>query len=445
MKVRSITLSLVVVFIAQISWSADESVSTNKQVLTIDDCVQIGLKQSGTALNATRDELIANERVRQARSQALPRLSLSSQYLRLDELQKITFGDSTIEMGTIDSYSVETRIEQLLFNGGKVNAALRAARLSKDYAQLNKKETEARLIKDIKTGFNRILLARSAVEVMESSVKQLQSYMQQTEEKKANGKASEFELITAKVRYMNEKPELIRASNNCELATESFCRLIGVDSSDYEFKGKLEYKKVPLKGIDELTKEALLQRPACKAMEDLHKLNEEDYTAAKAGLWPSLSAFGIYNGANSYKFVSYGSQWEWHWSAGLAVQWNIWDGDLTRGVIKQKKLEMEKARTDVDEMKKNVSLAIRQAYLELGRSEDTVTASEDNISLAEKAMKIAEVRYQSGLGTYLEFTDANLALRKAQLSYLNAVCDHLNAQAQLEYAAGIEAPLKQEK
>jgi outer membrane protein TolC len=171
-------------------------------------------------------------------------------------------------------------------------------------------------------------------------------------------------------------------------------------------------------------------------MEALCGLRAQDVDAAEADAKPSLSAFFNYNGANSYRFVSYGSDWEWHWSSGLSFQWNIWDGGLTRGLVGQKRLELSKARTDLDEMRKNVRFEIKQACLELKYAEETVQAGMDNIGLAEKALEIAGSRHAVGLGTYLEFTDANMALSRAKLSCMKAVCDHMNALANLEHASG---------
>jgi outer membrane protein TolC len=76
---------------------------------------------------------------------------------------------------------------------------------------------------------------------------------------------------------------------------------------------------------------------------------------------------------------------------------------------------------------------------------DTVLSNRDNVGLASKALEIARERHRSGLATYLEFTDANVALNRARLSYLGAIHDHASAVARLEYVCGMVPPAVQER
>ena len=67
-----------------------------------------------------------------------------------------------------------------------------------------------------------------------------------------------------------------------------------------------------------------------------------------------------------------------------------------------------------------------------------MAASRETVELAEKSLEIAKVRYDNGLATYLDYTDANLALRTARLTRLQALHDHLNSLARLQQASGEE-------
>ncbi|MCS6965393.1 MAG: TolC family protein, partial [Candidatus Kapabacteria bacterium] len=58
------------------------------------------------------------------------------------------------------------------------------------------------------------------------------------------------------------------------------------------------------------------------------------------------------------------------------------------------------------------------------------------LTQAERGYEIARIRYSSGLGTQLEVTDADAAIRQAQLTYAQALHDYLVAQADLEYLTG---------
>jgi len=410
-------------------------------VYSLEDCIRIGLERSAAAANAARDREIADTRITQARSEAVPGIALSAGYTRLDELQEIDLGDEVTELGSLNNYELTAEVNQLLYSGGRVKAALKAAGQSREYADWSKAETEAALVRDVRVGFYDILFAAAAVEVRRESVAQLTALLEQSRDKFGKGTASEFEALTSEVGLANEKPRLIRAVNTHELAVESFRKLINLDEANAEFSGELVFE--PFQADEEsVLAEALANRAALRAAEAVVRLRREDLTAARSGMLPDLRAYFLYSGANSYRFVSFDDQWEWHWNAGLVFNWPLWDGGLTVGKVREKRLQVEKSRTNLEDLERAVRLEVRRALLDLRYAEQAAASGRDNVALAEKAMAIAKTRYDAGLATRLDVSDANLALNTARLNWRLALRDHMAARAELDYARGrgVEPP-----
>lgn len=411
--------------------SADGAV----QKYTLEDCIRVGLEKNAGAANARRDKEIAASRITQARSTAMPHLNLSASYTRLDELQTIEFGEEELELGTLDNYSANLGLTQLLYSGGKVGAALRAAGLARSQADWACAEVEGVLVRDIKLAFYDLLYAKAAADVRGESLRQLGSLLDQTETRKKNGAASEFDVLRASVRVANEKPQLIKAENTLEVCRERLSRLLNVDEAAVDIEGTLELAEVK-PDLEKFQRLALVQRPAVRAMESVLDLYREGVVSARSEALPSLSAQFMYNGANSYEFVSYEDQWQWHWNAGLVLRWNLWDGGLTRGTVRESRLAVENALASLDELRKSVKLEVKRYCLDIEYAREAAAAGEETIAQARKAMEIAEARHKQGLGTYLEFSDANLALSTAHLTWLQAVHAHMSAVANLEFASG---------
>jgi len=403
---------------------------------TLKDCIQTALENSAAAANARRDQQIAGLRAVQTRSETMPQVSLAGSYTRLDEVQEIEFEGDPVELGSLDNYSVQANVNQLLYSGGRMNAALRAAALNESYAEWVRADTESRLVRDVRVGFADILLARERVRVLEGSLAQLESVVQQTEQKLRSGTASEFDLITAKVRMANERPVLIGAQNACSIAVEKLTRLLNLDDNDVVFEGALVHAPVAA-NLQDLQWAALHTRPSIRGAEAGVELREQDVRAAHSGWLPELKAFFSYNGANSYGFVSFDDQWGWHWSTGVNLDWNLWDGALTRALVHEKRLELQKSRTDLEDLREEVKLEVKTAFLEMQYALESIEAGQGNVSQAERALAIAKARHGSGMGTYLEFVDANVGLNRAQLTCLRATHDHMNAVSRLLYAAGV--------
>ena len=412
------------------------SSATNR--LTLEECLCLARESSETAMRAALDVSIADERYRQARSEVFPHLSVSATYTRLDELQEVDLGDGPLELGTLDNYAVEGRIEQLLFSGGRVRAALGAAQSLRGYSDATRAETDLRLVRNVRFAFIDILLAKEVIDVRKASVAQLESAARQTEQRRSSGEASEFDVLTARVRLGNERPELLRSRNTCRLALEDFRRLVGLDDeTPFLLDGVLACRPVRVDPAV-LRDEAMSRRGAVRALSKLVDLRDRDARAARSGTLPDVRAIMTYNGGNSYGFVSFDDEWEWHWTGVLALRWTLWDGGLTRGAARAKRFEYRKAQGELAEMRRLVKLEVRAACLEVDRAAESVEAGRGNVSLAEKALAIAGTRHQSGLTTYLEFSAANVALRSARLAHLTALRDHMKAIASLEYACGME-------
>jgi outer membrane protein len=412
-----------------------EPIVVDPAPMSLKDCLDYGATHSTAARLGRLDVDIARTQVGQARSLALPQLTLDATYRRLDEVQEVDFGQGPSALGNLDNYEVVAGVSQLLYGGGQVGAALRAAALAREHAHASKLEIDADLIRDITVQFYGLLLAEEAVRVQTASVEQLEAYAKQTETREQNGAVSEFDLLTAKVRLANEKPKLIAARNQRDLAVAAFSTLLNHPGT-VAVTGTLSMVEIDL-SLEEMEALALDNRQALRRSQIRVDLSREDIASSRSDGMPSLRAFFNYHGANAYQFVAFQDDWEWHWNAGLTLSWNIWDGDLTRQTVRQKRYAYAQRQTEYDAMRQSILLEVRQAYMSLQHARESLAASGDSVALAERALEIARSRYESGLSTYIEFTDANLALSTARLTRAQALHDHAVARAEVIYACGI--------
>lgn len=404
--------------------------------LSLEDCIRIGLDRSIRMANARRDEQIAGARIRQVRAQALPELKARGSYTRLDEVESFDMGQGPIEMGKLDNYAVSAEASQLLYSGGSVRAALKAAELYRDNSRLGTRRSEQELVRDIEIGFYGILLSEANVEVQRASVEQLRALVEQAEAKYRNETASEFELLSVRVRLANQEPVLILAQRNLEVAREAFRNLLHLEEHDFRLRGELSYEPVGIE-YEQWRAEGLKRRPELIQQEKLIGLWKQDVRVEKGKYLPTVRARAAYKGANPPAFFSGESGWDWSWDAGLTLEWDILDGGLRHGRLLEKSLELEKARDNLLDLERAVELQIRAAYLDLKHAAEAVAATTDNVQLAEKSMGIARTRYEVGLATYLEYTDANLALSDARLLWFSALRAHRAALAELRCACGL--------
>ena len=264
------------------AYGADETQveSTNRPSYTLQQCIQMGLERSITLQNATRDQEIAQSRIKQTRAQLLPSVTLSANYLHLDE--KPYIGDET---GLDNQYDATAGVQQLLFSGGSVSAALKASREYLKYAASATLQRNHVLIRDIKQSFYSVLYAESALRVAQQSLKQLKEFETQTRLKFENGTASEFDYLSAQVKVVNERPQVIAAENTLSLARESFKNLIYLNTADFQLTGELEYIPIEVE-LDHLYELAINRRPELQEQQALIGMRVQDVLRNKRLILP---------------------------------------------------------------------------------------------------------------------------------------------------------------
>lgn len=402
---------------------------------TLDDCLRLGLDRSVAVQNAGRDRASAEAIIGQTRAQVLPELKAKADYLRYDELDAFEFGGQRTEFGRLDNYSSSIEVSQLIYNGGSVQAAMRAAKSYRDQKERAEARVRETLVRDITVAFHHVLFLGEAVRVQEDTVEQLRQFADQADEKFRRGAVAEFDALSARVRLANELPLLAGARRELGVARASFRNLARLDEGEYVLEGELACVPVDVDPA-EARATALRERHELEEQRKTIDLRAADVRAEQGAYAPAVRIHGSYLGRDPESFAATEDGWDWGWQAGVTLEWNLFDGLLRESKVRVKSIALATARADYEELERRIELEVEQACLELREAEESVESSRRTVELAERNLAIAKARFDAGLSTYLEFTDTNLAVRRARLQRSAALRDHLAASARLAYATG---------
>jgi outer membrane protein TolC len=158
---------------------------------------------------------------------------------------------------------------------------------------------------------------------------------------------------------------------------------------------------------------------------------------AKSGRLPRLSAGGSYSWGDS-DLPEDAGDWKDHdsWSVGLSLSMPIFDGFATKSSISQAKINLAIVQEELKQAKRDVALAVKQAFLNVGEAEKRIQIAEESLALAEEERRLAQERYRLGASFLLELIDSQVSYSTAQTNYISALYDYKLALAQLEQAVG---------
>ena len=403
---------------------------------SLSDCLAVARKTSPAILKARQELEAARGKMFQALSEAIPHLSAEAGYTYLHNIDYLDFEGQFVPVDQRDNYRVAVKAEQTLYEGGQVLAGIRAARLYGRYSEASYGESEAQADYTIKDLFYRLLLARRIVDVRQATVAHMERYRDIAHKKYEEGAASEFEYLTAQVRLAGAQPPLIQVRNQAEVLTATLAKELGLPEAEIAIAGELS--EVPFSAdLDLLNRLGLAHRPLLENVRLAERMQEENVAAVLSGYHPEISVFASYEGIQPQMGYPPVDRMEFEWTAGAQLRWELFDGLLTPGRVKEAKARFEQARIETENTVRGVLLDIRQARLDLESARQTIASQRQVVELAEKAYEIARVRWDNGISTYLELTDAELALSEAGVTLAQALADQRIALARIEKAVGL--------
>ena len=419
------------------------------QPLSLAGALDQALQQNGAILKGKADLESSYGIVVQTKAVAIPHVRATGNYTDNDptSVDRFPFAGASVPGGGFSfnqphqSWTANLQVIQSIYEGGRVNVALRSAKLTREQALAQYETVIADTLVDVRVAYYDVLLAAQQITVQEASIQLLQTELDDTKNRFEAGTVPRFNVLRAEVELGNAKPKLIRARNASRVGKNNLATLLGhrVPRDIWE--------DIPLQLTDRLSAEpwnfelsialmqALERRPELAALRAAEKLRAEGVTSAKSGYKPSVQLFAGYGARNS-SFSSDLTREVDGWSAGAQMSWDIFDGWLTKGKVQEARARHTRATVDLDDTERRVELEVRTAYSNFIEASELLESQKKVQEQAEEALRLATARNAAGTGTQLDVLSAQTALTEARTTQVQALHDYAVARARLERAAG---------
>ena len=165
---------------------------------------------------------------------------------------------------------------------------------------------------------------------------------------------------------------------------------------------------------------------------ELNQLNEKRY---KSTYYPSLSVFGSYQQSWQGEAFDRGL---WFPTSLIGVRLNapLFDGFLNKGRIQRAKLATELAQVQLEDLERGMSLDVQNSKTNLVNAQERLKNQSYALELADDVYSAAIIKYQEGVGSSIELTQAEQLLYDTQRNRIQAMYDVLTAQMALAKALG---------
>lgn len=426
----SICFVIAHLFFLSIYGFAQESTEVFTIEKTIENAIKVNL-----GLKLSEEDTKAAMSVKKSRfTNFLPTLSTRYQFERMDEGSSIGGFATTAR----DEYSWVTSFTQPIFTGFSLLRQYDLAKLGVDAAKIKEDLQRQDIILNAKTTYFSLLKAKKLRSIAEETVTQIDAQKEVANNFYQVGMSPLNDLLQAQVELANAKQELIVAKNNMENAEANFNTLLRRPiNTQVVIKDILDYTSF-VKNLDYCLNEAEKNRIEIKVADLEVEIAEKELQLARKDYYPSIDLQGSY-----FKF---GTDWDVDGGAGIfdpsgwtiqtTATWNFWEWGRTKHGVKEKLSRVSQSQLRKDEIRDNIHLEVKKAYLRTQEAEKAIITVEKAIEQAKENFRINQERYKEQVATSTDVLDAQTLLSRTMTNYYNALYEFKISKATLYRAMG---------
>jgi outer membrane protein TolC len=323
----------------------------------------------------------------------------------------------------VDNLNARGLVTLPLYAGGRNQAGRVAATANTEAAKQDNEAARNALGFEVARTFHTVLKTREFIRAAEAAVNSYVTNVSIARKRLEGGTSLKTDVLDLEVRLAQAREDLVRARNANALATRALRSLLGIEEGEFEVADSAPIASAP-ESAD------FSRRAELAAAGQRERAAEEQARGAKGGYLPRLSAFGSLdydygtkydNGAGSY-------------TVGALLQWDIWDGNLTRAKVREARANLDSAREEQRKVRLALDLEVEQARLDLKAANERLAVMQQVVSQAAESAGLTRARYEQGAALATQLMDAETALVSARVRRAEAEADQRIAVAALRKA-----------
>lgn len=346
--------------------------------------------------------------------------------------------NSTLAASTIQTSSLYSRIAagvsigQLVTDFGRTSNLAEAAKLRAIAQQQNVDNTRASVLIEVDQAYYQALAADTLLKVSQSVMENRRLILRQVRALAQSSLKSTLDVSFADVAASDAELALVKAENDAAASRARLSAALGaVQTEPFELAD--EPLPTTLESNPEgLIAEALKERPDLAALrfsrDAAHRFAEAEGALGR----PTVTLMGVAGGLPGSDPRLHGT----YGAAGLNVTIPVLNGKLYAARHSEAQLRAEALSRDVDDLTIQISGQVRMAWLSANTALRRLDVTARLVVQAEQSLRLAQVRYDNGLGSIVELNQAQVSQVSAELAAAGAKYEYLSRRAGLAFVMG---------
>ena len=416
------------------------------QSITLAQAVNIAVAKSPVLASARGSEALSSAQVDLARVPSLPNLSGTGTTTHTNS-QPGSVGGTGGTGGTFarggasfTQNSLTANLRQLIFDGGKVAAQIRAAHENQQGSVAAYRRNLQTVTFNVANAYYNALAAQRATHLAAQVVEQNQVQENLVLAQIRAGTAARSDLSTAQLPTAQARVALVKAQGTELSAYATFANTLGLAANanvrpidDTPSNPTATLLQAPLLAYDTAFARAIAMRPDYDAASRTVNAAQESLKAARLGLFPVLTGNGSY-GTSSTNVT--GGDYRNSNSVGAAISIPLFDQGQTKASREQAQAQLDIAAANLDTARLGIGLNVQQALVNLVSAQAAVQQAQAELTKAQDVLRATQAQYKAGVTTLPLLLNAQVGITQAQTDQLNAIYALRQAEQTYLFALG---------
>jgi outer membrane protein TolC len=415
------------------------STSQNSGALTIDEALRLANTQASIFRQASINEKIIEQDVRQAKAAFLPNVSAPLNYLFTSPALGLEPGEprtpSFLANDAINQYEAFVQLSGDFDIAGKLRATLAKNRELLAAAHAGTEVARRALAQAVIEAYYGLALADAQRQAAEGNLAAAEEFEHITDLLLSGGEVASIDLTRAQLQTIARRDELEKARAAEAVAAGSLRVLVGHDftrpisTTDLALSIPVDADFLQFNVSD------VTRRPEFSQFESQLRAAQQEVKIARADRLPTLS-YSVLGGFDTDSMSGPALQEHSGMSALISLNIPIFDWGTRKSKVQQARLQAELVENDRLVALRGFTQQFYAAKASAASAAARVRLAGDAIKKAETNLSASIARYRAGEAQIVEVTDAQTTLVAQRSAFYQALFDYQTAMGRLRQATG---------
>jgi len=417
--------------------------------ITIQDALDLAKKNNIQVKTALTNLALQEQTNKQITADALPQISASGVSTNYFQIPVIVLAANSFGPGfppTSQAVSLNQKynltaginLTQKIFDGA-VFVGLKARASSLEYYKKNIDLTIENLSVNVYKTYYSLVVSKTQLELINANITRAEKFLHDSRVMNENGFAEKLDVNKAAVQLANLQTSRENTETSITNGYLTLKFLIGIPAAD-SLQLSSSFDEAQLKGgipMDLVYRYE--DRFDFQFLQISKQLSEYDIKRYQAAYYPTLSLNGAYQKNaldNTYSLFSSQSTWYSTSYVGLSLNVPIFSGFSKDANLKKSRLQNTLISDQIENLKQSIDVEVRTARNTFLNAIKNMDNQRENTKLAESVYDQTKKKYESGLASTTDLTNAQTDLIEAQTNFINALYNAVVAKVDYLKAIG---------